>query len=245
MLLRNYEEADASYQQSLELSPDMTTTYSERLRNTLMWKGDLASSRVILAEAERQGKEGDTQRILATMRWRILMDEGDYQAAENVVKSLRGDDVGDELFQSQFLYTPVTQMLGECEMLKGNTPKARQYYDSARVQIERRIQSAPDDARLYSALGLAYAGLGRNAEAVTAGLRGVDMLPVEKEAWRGSFRLTDLAQIYAMTGEQDKAVDVLQRLLSIPAEISRVSLKMEPRWKPLHGNKRFQQLVAG
>jgi len=37
---------------------------------------------------------------------------------------------------------------------------------------------------VYSALGIAYAGLGRKEDAVRSGKHAVDLLPVEKEAWR-------------------------------------------------------------
>ncbi len=92
-------------------------------------------------------------------------------------------------------------------------------------------------------LGIAYAGLGRVAEAVKEGERGVALLPVEKEAWRGSFRLADLALIHAMVGNQDKAIDILQRLLTIPSEFSVASVRLDPKWKSLRGNRRFEALM--
>jgi tetratricopeptide (TPR) repeat protein len=215
------------------------------MRNVLLWKGDIGAARLIFAEAERSGKEGNTMMVLASMRWRIEMTAGNYETAEKLVAALRGNDVGDELFESQFQFATVSLLLGECEALRGNAVKARQLFDSARIAIEGKLKASPTDERIYSALGIALAGLGRNADAVKAGQRGVDLLPVEKDAWRGSSRLTDLARIYVMTGDQEKAVDVLEHLLSIPAEISRTSLKMEPWWNPLRGNKRFQKLLSG
>ncbi|MFA6455953.1 MAG: hypothetical protein WCW40_03950, partial [Bacteroidota bacterium] len=119
------------------------------------------------------------------------------------------------------------------------------YYDSAIVSILGKQKTNPADERLYSALGLAYAGIGREKEAMMAGERGVELLPVEKEAWRGSFRLCDLAKIYAMVGEQEKAVDILERLLALPCEVSVPILKIESWWIPLKNNTRFQKLMAG
>ena len=75
------------------------------------------------------------------------------------------------------------------------------------------------------------------------GEKGVAMLPVEKEAWRGTYRLIDLAKIHAMVGNQEKAIDLLERLLSIPAELSPIYLRLDPTWKPLRGNKRFDELI--
>jgi tetratricopeptide (TPR) repeat protein len=111
------------------------------------------------------------------------------------------------------------------------------------VEIERALKSRPEDERLHSSLGIVYAALGRNRDAAREGERGVEMLPVEKEAWRGTYRLMDLAQIYTMIGEHEKAIDIIERLLSIPAEFSATYARMDPKWKPLHGNNRFEELV--
>ena len=109
--------------------------------------------------------------------------------------------------------------------------------------MEREQKAHPEDGRLWSALGIAYAGLDRKDDAVRAGKHAVELLPVEREAWRGSYRLEDLALIHAMTGEQDMAVDALERLLSIPCEVSATFLKIDPRWNMLRENKRFQSLI--
>jgi len=47
-----------------------------------------------------------------------------------------------------------------------------------------------------------------------------------------------------MTGDQEKAIDILERLLKMPSEISPTWLKLDPRWKSLRGNKRFESLLA-
>src|ERR1051326_1803762 len=122
--------------------------------------------------------------------------------------------------------------------------RQRAPYDSARALIERKVHDRPDDSRLHSALGIAYAGLGRKEDAIREGKKGVDLLPVSKEAWRGAYRVRDLARIYAMTGEPDAAMDQLEHLLSIPAEISVPLVRIDPRWAPLRGTPRFQAAVA-
>ena len=78
----------------------------------------------------------------------------------------------------------------------------------------------PGDERIPSALGQVYAGLGRKNEAIREGLRGVEMLPYEKEAMRGAQRVMDLAAIYARVGEPELAIERLEFLLERPAAIS-------------------------
>jgi TolB-like protein/Flp pilus assembly protein TadD/predicted Ser/Thr protein kinase len=240
-LLRDYDAANATYDRTIELSPDITVLYYQKMRNLLSWNGDIAGARRIIEDAHRMGKDDNGPQLMAFMHYVIDMMDGKYQSAEDAVNASGVIEIMD----NQYFYSPKPLMRAYCEALRGSTAKARQSFDSARVVVERKLKESPDDARLYSSLGLALAGLGRTDDAVRAGQRGVELLPVEKEAWRGSFRLIDLAEIYTMTGGQEKAIDILERVLAIPAEISPVSLKLEPRWIPLRGNKRFQKLVAG
>src|SRR2546429_9743176 len=88
------------------------------------------------------------------------------------------------------------------------------YYDSARSYLQGRVAQRPEDARLHTALGIVFAGLGRKREAIQEGERGVALLPVEKEAYQGYYRLLDLARVYTMVGEHDAAID---RLLAPPS----------------------------
>ncbi len=65
------------------------------------------------------------------------------------------------------------------------------------------LTGRPDDARYRSALGIAYAGLGRKEDAIREGELAVELLPMSKEAWRGAYRVEDLARIYATVGEYE------------------------------------------
>ncbi|MCK5412711.1 MAG: hypothetical protein KAJ67_11475, partial [Gemmatimonadetes bacterium] len=66
----------------------------------------------------------------------------------------------------------------------------------------------------------------------------------EKEAWRGGYRVIDLARIYAMTGRADEAVEQLEYVMSIPADLSLWELRLDPTWDPLRGHPRFEALVT-
>ena len=95
-----------------------------------------------------------------------------------------------------------------------------------------------------SALGIAYAGLGRKDDAVRIGKKAVELLPVTREAMIGTNRLEDLALIYTMAGNTDQAVHTLELLLAIPSWMSVPLLRIDPAWKPLRNNPRFQKLVG-
>ena len=115
---------------------------------------------------------------------------------------------------------------------------------SARVELQALVDENPTEPRYRSALGLALAGLGRNEEAIREGEEGVRLLPPEKEAWRGAWRMADLAQIEAMTGRAEEAIERLASLLSVPGDLSVWNLRLDPAWDPLRGNPRFEALVG-
>jgi tetratricopeptide (TPR) repeat protein len=127
--------------------------------------------------------------------------------------------------------------------LMGEPELAHASYDSARSILERELDAHPDDNRIHSALGFAYAGLGREEEAVREGKRAVELYPVSKDEYDGTDVVQDLAVIYTMVGEYDAALDEIEYLLSIPGWISYHDLRLDPRWDPLRGHPRFQALL--
>ena len=239
-LQRQYANADDSYRKALELTPDVSAIYQERIMNLLLWKGDVAGARHILEQCRSIALDEGSEYYTGMIDFNIDILDGKYAEAESAVLSEKTD----EILNNQFQYAPTVLVRAHLERWKGNDAAARQLYDSARIVLEQKVKKTPEDERLWSALGLAYAGLGRKDDAVKAGERGVSLLPVEKEAWRGTYRLIEMAQIYTIIGDQDKAIDILQQLLSIPSEVSVTLLRLQPWWKPLHTNKHFQQLVA-
>jgi hypothetical protein len=54
-----------------------------------------------------------------------------------------------------------------------------------------------------------------------------------------------LAKIYALVGETEKAVDQLEVVLKNPYYyVTPAWLKIDPNFDPLRGNPRFQKLIA-
>ena len=93
-------------------------------------------------------------------------------------------------------------------------------------------------------MGIAYAGMGRKADAISEGKRALALLPVSKEAYAGAFRVEEMARIYAMVGEREAAVDQLEYLMSIPFDLAAPGLRLDPAWDSLRDHPRFQKLVG-
>jgi tetratricopeptide (TPR) repeat protein len=165
---------------------------------------------------------------------------GNYQAALDRLSLASADALS-----TQYFFIPKAQLSAQIHGLMNRPQLARADYDTARALLETKLQEQPQDERLHSSLGIAYAGLGRVEEAIREGKMGVELMPVSKDAWKGVHRVEDLARIYVMVGEYDAAIDQLDFLLSRPGELSIPLLQLDPTWNPLRDHPRFQKLLEG
>ncbi len=112
-------------------------------------------------------------------------------------------------------------------ILAGDAAEARDEMEKARSLVEARLQERPSDLDGLIQLSWIYLGLDRKSDALKLAQRAADFLPPEKDALVGTYTLYNLAVIKARTGDATGAIDILRRLLAMPAghEVSLVSLK--------------------
>jgi tetratricopeptide (TPR) repeat protein len=129
--------------------------------------------------------------------------------------------------------------------LRGDNARARAYADSAATAYEAQIKATPDNSQLYVLLGTMLALLGRKDDAIRQGQKGVELTPLSHDSFSGAYNQHQLARIYILVGEQDKALDLIEPLLKIPYYLTPAWLKIDPTFDPLRKNPRFQKLVEG
>jgi tetratricopeptide (TPR) repeat protein len=131
----------------------------------------------------------------------------------------------------------------EIYQLQSHQQQAAAYADTARIAVEAQIRAAPDDAQRRVIRGLLLAYLGRKEEAVREGLKGVELLPISRDAYFGPYVQLQLVRIYTLVGEPEKALDQLEPLLRVPFYLSPGWLRIDPNFDPLRNNPRFKRLV--
>jgi TolB-like protein/Flp pilus assembly protein TadD len=236
-LLRRYPEADRAFERSLALNPRWGREYSYRAAVRLCERGSLGGARALVQQAPVGPDLLEADYVAERLVEFDLLERRYDQAASRI----RG--LGYEAFSTQWTYAPLSCLTGDALRLKGDYVGARKSYELALAQIERELKQRPDDPRLFSALGLVHAGLGHKEEALRAAQTGVDLMPISREAYRGTFRAEDLARVHTLVGDAEAAIDILDDLLTRPSRLCVPLLRLDPAWDPLRKHPRFQTLL--
>jgi len=130
----------------------------------------------------------------------------------------------------------------------GDAAQARTEYERVLPSLQAEVDNdlglnAWENARQLSLLARAYAGVGRQEEALREARRAAGLVPISKEPMLGSTEEIALAEIEARVGETNAAIERIRHLLSIPSLLSPGLLRIDPRWIPLHADARFRKLA--
>ena len=233
-MLRRYAAADSASARSLALAPSNINSIFYKVLGEL-GRGDLDSARAVIRAAQKHTDPATLISYLALYQdlyW-ALDDEAQRQVLEYPVSAFDDDRAAWGLVRTHLYH------------LRGDRARTAIYADSARIALEEQSRAAPEDAQRHVLLGTALAYLGRKTEAVRKGQRGVELLPLTKDAYTGAYLQLQLARIYMLLGEQEKAMDQLEPLLQMPYYLSPGWLRIDPTFDPLRKHPRFMKLVEG
>ncbi len=230
-IMRNYAEAERYLDRSIELNPDQGAAYFIKSQNAMLWTGDVERAKAILLSTPHQ-----THHIVVTYLVSLHIYEGDYQSALELAADLPEGIVewANEINTRDLL-------LGFTYMLMGAQENARASFESTRILLEAAVQEQPGAGTIRSALGMAYAGLGRRDDAIREGEKGIEL--DANDAIISGNREWDLATIYILLGERDAAMDHIDHLLSVPSWTSVTFLKICPLLEPLRDDSRFEKIL--
>ncbi|UCF05239.1 MAG: protein kinase [bacterium] len=237
--MRRYDEAETYVDRALSLVPGIRGSYYRKAQIAIFRDGDRELAISYLQEMADRTPSGERCPPFVYVEpsiFRIARDPaGDGTNQSNQMQCI----------PSSALDSAVVMIIQAGRSSENNKiGEAVAFLDSARVILERDLEG---EGRLFegnhSTLGFIYAYLGRKKEAIRAGERAVELLPISKDAYLGTSYVHRLAEIYAIVGEYEAAIDQLEILFSVPSLISAHSLHLDPIWDPLRDNPRFMHLL--
>jgi len=234
--MRDYETAEHYFTIMREREIGDPPTRLFESMHCLLWKSQVEESWLVLSTSQypesfskSRGTESNIDRTLVRIHARIFNDMIDSQIPPSV-----GD------FHNYFLMR-LSIALG-----MGDMSGARAWSDSIVTFHEGRAIEVENDfwySQFVAEIGLAHAILGNKEQAIELGLQARDHYPLERDAMSAPEIMIDMAEIYTLTGESERAIALLDTLLTIPAWISTQTLQIDPIWQSLHGIPQFSDLL--
>jgi len=235
--LRQYADAERVLDRVIALAPKDSSMRAYRASIELEWHADphpLSSTiRAIIAEDSREAQN------IAELWLKVSLCERDFDGARRALAVL---PIAGCYYDT--IPFPRSWCEGVAARMRGDTAAAHAAFAKTRAETAKLIADQPDYAEALCVLGMADAALGNKEDAIREGRRAVELTPVSKNAIAGPSLIECLALIDAWTGEKDLALHQLAVAVSTPGFLSYGELKLHPYWDPLHGDPRFEKILA-
>jgi TolB-like protein/Tfp pilus assembly protein PilF len=233
---RRYEQMANVLDRALEIKPDDIDIRTARAAVDLYWRADTQPLRQTIESILKQNPAA-AESVAAS--WLLLaLCERDATDAGRALVAL-----GENNWDSAVPLGPRFAE-GLIARFTNDDAKARAAFTTARAEQEKVLKAQPEDGPAYCVLGLIDAGLGRKEDALRAGRRAMELLPLEKDSLNGAWMIEYFGIIAAWVGEKDLAFEHLKRAAQLPGGVSYGVLKLHPFWNPLRGDPRFDQVLA-
>jgi TolB-like protein/Flp pilus assembly protein TadD len=243
--LGRHAEALKGFSVGTEVNPDAHFFSIARAAMALRAEGNLEPLSTVLAAIPADFDPGGG---VTNIGLRVCLVARDYDEAERWLRKSRYDrfnDIGvggSGAILDGYAF-PRSWYEGLIARGRGDHEAAQAALLRAQEIVEDDLVKVPDDAELVAMLGLVRAMLGRSEEAISAGRRAVELLPISKDAFDGPLIAVKLAVIYAHASQLDRAFELLRELVALPNGPTPGTLRVEPEWDSLRGDPRFEALV--
>ena len=228
-----YADEVRTYDRALAIMPGDPATRINLALVALNWRADIKPFQAMLATlvAENPGLPLDLDAL------RPALCERPATAATRALTNYPREGV-----VNNGVNNPRAYWEGVIARCQGDSAKAQAAFTAARREVEKTVERQPDFAAALSLLGMIDAGLERKEQGIQEGRRACELLPVSKDAIDGAALAINLAQIYAWTGEKDRAIEQIAAVERVPNTLSYGVLKLHPYWDPLRGDPRLRKL---
>jgi TolB-like protein/Flp pilus assembly protein TadD len=236
---RNWDAANKILDRALLIAPHAFGLMEIKCKVAIEERGDFSLAQQFLNGVDTSQLSPEIQAQIAAGRAQMFILQRQFRKALDVAEKLPDAMLTTYPGALCGKYTTV----GVAKKGVGDEAGARDLFERAKRFAENDVKLTPDDGGAHARLAEALALLGQKETALAEIKRAQELLPETKDAFEGPQISQTMAEIYAIFGDADGAISILDGLLQRPSTVTVAVLKINPVWDPLRKDPRFQALL--
>lgn len=237
---RKFDAANKTIDRALELNPRGMGLWYVKVQLAINEKVDISACERALEKVKSYPMSSEERLKIVGGEAYLLLFQRKYQQILQLSESLPDESfavVPGSLAGKYFA-------IGIAHKGLGNDAAARTAFVKTKDIFEQQLRQKPEDPDLHVQLAKVLAWLGEKDAAIAETQRATDLRPESKDAFDGPKITEQVAQVYTILGDNARAIELLDGLLSRPSDLTLRSLKLNPAWDPLRNDPGFQALFA-
>src|SRR5438105_8454467 len=238
-MLRNYDAANKTIDRALAIDPNALEPLEVKSKLVIYGKGDFSVAENAFEAVKSIPMTNEQKAKITSQRADVFILQRKYKEGLQEAESLPDDMLASFSKGLGGKY----YLIGFARQALHDEAGARAAFLKAKSAIEEQLKRSPDAADTHVQLAKVLAYLNEKDSALAEAQHATELLPESKDAFGGPEITNGVAEVHAILGDNGRAIEILDGLLSRPSGATVQDLKVNPVWDSLRNDPRFQVLI--
>jgi adenylate cyclase len=238
-MLRDFAKANQTIDRAIAANPTALGPWEVKSKLAISENGDFSVAERAFEAVKSFPMTNEQKLKIASGRADVFLLERKYSEGLQQAESLPDDQLA--AYPKHLLAK--YYCIGSARKSLHDDSGARVAFLKAKSIAEENLKRSSDSEDAHLDLAKVLAQLGEKELALQEAQRATELVPERRDAFSGPEIASGVAEVYAILGDKDRAIEILNELLTRPSGVTAQGLKVNPIWDPLRSDPRFQALI--